>query len=375
MDMIAQLIDRTVGMLHEIINQTLFFEGCMAALLAIVQLLQIFRDRKHVWPCILFSGAAFILLQQFYIGAYKTPDLELALWPGQFVKFLLGPAILFSYRKLIYRSYVMKFRDLAHLVPAVIAVILEAFVDLSALSQSAAVTELREAITGSRIDYYYNVFGVVLCSLYLFYVPIREGLVSFIRRKNNDTITKVILIFIVFVGIVITLMMFAILARRVMLARFIGSFSILAFIAIFIATYQFPQTMPILTSMIRKKLYERSLIKGFDVEALKNRLRDIMEEEKVFCDEDLTLKRLADMLSISPHQLSEFLNKHLSVNFNNYINRLRVDEAVSLMRSQPERSISSICYSVGFNSRSVFYRAFSDVIGVSPARFKKNPTL
>jgi AraC-like DNA-binding protein len=362
-------------MLHEIINQTLFFEGCMAVLLAIVQFLQAFRDRKHVWPCILFSGAAFIVLQQFYIGAYSKPDLELALWPGQFVKFLLGPAILFSYRKLIYRNYVMVFRDLAHLLPAVIAVVIEAFVDLSPLSQSTAVLDLREAITGNKIDYYYNVFGVLLFSLYLFYVPVREGLVSFNRRKNNDTITKVILIFIVFVGIVITLMMFAILAHRVMLARFIGSFSILAFIAIFIATYQFPQTMPILTSMIRKKLYERSLIKGFDIEALKNRLRDIIEEEKVFCDEDLTLKRLADMLSISPHRLSEFLNKHLSVNFNNYINRLRVEEAVSLMRSQPERSISSICYSVGFNSRSVFYRAFTDIMGVSPAKFKKNPTL
>lgn len=362
-------------MVGEIINQTLFFEGCMAALLAIVQLLQTFRDRKHVWPCILFSGAAFILLQQFYIGANKTPDLELALWPGQFVKFLLGPAILFSYRKLIYRSYVMKFRDLAHLLPAVIAVIIEAFVGLSELSRSTAVLGLRDAIAGNRINYYYNVFGVALFSLYLFYVPVREGLVSFTRRKNNDTITKVILIFIVYVGIVITLMMFAILAHRVMLARFIGSFSILAFIAIFIGTYQFPQTMPILTSMIRKKLYERSLIKGFDVEALKNRLKDIMEVDKVFCDEDLTLKRLADMLSISPHQLSEFLNTHLDVSFNHYINRLRVEEAVSLMRFQPERSITSICYSVGFNSRSVFYRAFTDVMGISPAKYKKNPTL
>jgi AraC-like DNA-binding protein len=362
-------------MLHEIINQTLFFEGCMAALLAIVQFLQSFRDRKHVWPCILFSSAAFILLQQFAYGAYAKPDLELAQWPGQFVKFLLGPAILFSYRKLFYRNYILTFRDLAHLVPAFVAVIIEAFVGLSGLSQEAAITGMREAITGYRLDYYYNVIGVLSFSLYLFYVPLREGLVSFTRRKTNDTITKVILITLVFIGVVITLMMFAILAHRVMLARFIGSFSILAFIAIFIGSFQFPQAMPILTSMIRKKLYERSLIKGFDVDVLENRLNDIMEEDKVFCDEDLTLKRLADMLSISPHQLSEFLNTHLNVNFNNYINRLRVEEAVSLMRSQPERSISSICYSVGFNSRSAFYRAFSDVTGISPAKFKKNPTL
>ena len=362
-------------MLREIINQTLFFEGCMAALLAIVQFLQAFRDRKHVWPCILFGSAAFILLQQFTYGAYSNPDLELAQWPGQFVKFLLGPAILFSYRKLFYRTYDMGLRDAAHLAPAAVAVMMEAYVGLAGVSDNAAVRGVREVIVGLRIDYYYNVLGVLSFSLYLFYVPLREGLVSFTRRKTNDMITKVILIVLAFIGLVITLMMFAIIANRVMLARFIGSFSVLAFIAIFIGSFQFPQAMPILTSMIRKKLYERTLIKGFDVAALENRLHDIMEEDKVFCDEDLTLRRLADMLSISPHQLSEFLNTHLNVNFNNYINRLRIEEAVGLMKSQPDRSISSICYSVGFNSRSVFYRAFTDITGVSPARFKKNPIL
>lgn len=363
------------GMLREIVNQTLFFEGCLAALLAVVQLLQAFRDRKHAWPCVLFSGVAFVVLQQFYYGAYATPDLELAVWPGQFVKFLLGPALLFSFRKLFYRSYRVTGRDMAHLVPAVIALCLEAFVVLAPMSRSAAVLDLRAALISQRIGYYYNLFGVVLFSLYLFYIPVSEGLVSLRKRKANDTIMKIILIFLVIIGVIITLMIAAIVAQKVMLARSIGSLSIFPFLAIFIATYQFPQAIPILTSMIRKKIYERSLIRGIDVEALKNRLKDIMEEDKVYCDEDLTLKRLADLLSITPHQLSEFLNTHMDVSFNNYINRLRIDEAVSLMKSQPERSISSICYSVGFNSRSVFYRAFREVTGESPARLKKNPGL
>lgn len=359
-------------MLREIVNQTLFFEGCMAALFAVVQFLQAFRDRKHVWPCILFASAAFILLQQFYYGAYAIPDLELGLWPGQFVKFLLGPAILFSYRKLFYRNFTLRILHLAHLIPALCAAGIEIFVVLAASSQNAAVMGLHSFIVSNRLTYYYNVFGVVLFSLYLFYVPISEGLISFNKRKVNDMVTKFTLSFLAIVGIIITLMIFAIVAQKVMLARSIGSLSILVFLAIFIATYQFPEAIAILTSIIRKRLYERSLIKGCDVAAMKNRLHDIMKEDKIFCDEDLTLKRLADLLSITPHQLSEFLNKHMNISFNNYINQLRVGEAVSLMKSQPERSISSICYSVGFNSRSVFYSSFSNFTGVSPARFKKN---
>jgi AraC-like DNA-binding protein len=354
-------------MMAEIINQTLFFEGCMAALIALVQLLQSFRDRKHFWPFIFFSCVAFIALQQFYYGAYRVPDLELGQWPGQFVKFLLGPLLLISHRKLFYMNFAPGVKYIAHFIPAIIAV----FIEASAWFTASA-PEIQALFVRYEIGFYYNVFGIVLLSIYLFYIPINEGLISFGKKKPADGIARASLIFLGFAGIVITLMMFAILARRVMPARLIGSFSVLPFIAIFIAAFQSPDAIGIFTSMIRKKIYEKSLIKGIDVDMLKQRLNEIMNEDKVYCDEDLSLKRLAGLLSIHPHQLSEFLNTHLELNFNNYINRLRVNEAIGLMKYQTERSISSICYSVGFNSRSVFYKSFIEVTGMSPAKYKKN---
>ena len=97
-----------------------------------------------------------------------------------------------------------------------------------------------------------------------------------------------------------------------------------------------------------------------------------MEDEKLFCDEDLTLNRMADILSLTPHQVSEFLNNVLETNFNSFINSYRIDEAKQLLMEDSERSILSVAYSVGFNSKSVFYNAFTKVTGTSPTKFRKD---
>jgi AraC-like DNA-binding protein len=81
------------------------------------------------------------------------------------------------------------------------------------------------------------------------------------------------------------------------------------------------------------------------------------------------------MLSITTHQLSEFLNKQMHISFNYYINRYRVEEAIDLLQEQPERSITSICFSVGFNSKSAFYEAFAKFVCISPAKYRKHRKL
>ena len=171
-------------MLNEVINQTLFFEGCMAVMLAIVQLLQIPRDRRHVWFCIFFSCVAFVVFQQYYYGASGAPDLELARWPGQFVKFLLGPTGFLYFKKLFYRDFVYKKSLVLHFIPAVIAVCLELLVLQPQLIPYPALLGLRDAVIACRIDFYYNVFGIVLFAMYLLYTPVKEGLLLRYRHEE-----------------------------------------------------------------------------------------------------------------------------------------------------------------------------------------------
>ncbi|MCX7998667.1 MAG: helix-turn-helix domain-containing protein, partial [Leptospiraceae bacterium] len=107
--------------------------------------------------------------------------------------------------------------------------------------------------------------------------------------------------------------------------------------------------------IIRK--YEYSRISTLKVDSILNNLKKIMEEEKAFCDEDITLPKLALELNISTHQLSEILNAKIGKNFHTFINEYRIEEAKKLLLIEANRNILSIAMAVGFNSKASFNKA------------------
>ncbi|HPD77772.1 MAG TPA: helix-turn-helix domain-containing protein, partial [Spirochaetota bacterium] len=90
-----------------------------------------------------------------------------------------------------------------------------------------------------------------------------------------------------------------------------------------------------------------------------------------FADEDISLKKLADELDITTHQLSQILNEKIKKNFNTFINEFRVEEAKSLLVEEADRSILSISLAVGFNSYTTFCTTFSKYTGMSPSNYRK----
>jgi AraC-like DNA-binding protein len=348
----------------------LFFGGSLAFTMALVQFLQIFRDNKHLWLGIFFSCISLIGFDQYYAGAYGGFTLELSLIPGQAVLFMLGPSMFFFYKKLFYSDFKIKFTHMVHFIPPLISLCIDIFMIYSASSQGGTVAEIRGMLI--KYNFFYILSAGLIFTIYNVYILKKEDFISLAKRKIRNKVNRIALFFVVMVLAITILLVYAVIVWDAILARFFMTLMIIPFMFIFLVGYLKPDLMHVLDSEIRKNIYERSLIRGLDMEALKIRLEDLMKKDKVFCDEDLTLKRLADMLSISPHQLSEFLNKHMHISFNYYVNRYRVDEAIDLLQEQPERSITSVCFSVGFNSKSAFYEAFSKFVGISPARYRRN---
>ncbi|EMN44503.1 AraC family transcriptional regulator [Leptospira weilii] len=123
-----------------------------------------------------------------------------------------------------------------------------------------------------------------------------------------------------------------------------------------------------------KNFVKRSLLHDVDIDALEKKLIHIIKEERIYLDEDIRLPDVSEELGISVHQLSFFLNNHLGMNFNNYINRFRVEEAKSMLINDPSRSVVSVGIAVGFNSNSSFYKAFLKETGMSPKQFRETQT-
>lgn len=100
-------------------------------------------------------------------------------------------------------------------------------------------------------------------------------------------------------------------------------------------------------------------------------LHRLMEDERLYCDEDLNLQRLAQMLELRPDQVSEMINRETGLRVNDYVNGYRIRHILRLWEERPESSMLASAFDAGFNSKSVFYEAFRKYTGVNPGEFRR----
>ena len=131
----------------------------------------------------------------------------------------------------------------------------------------------------------------------------------------------------------------------------------------------------VLRSQEEKLRYEKSRIKNLDISIILPRLAILMEEDKLYLDEDISLNKLAGHLKIEQYQLSQMINEKFNMNFSSYINGYRIEEAKRLLVAGKERTIFSIAYAVGFNSPAPFYEWFHKITGISPSKFRKKNSI
>lgn len=103
------------------------------------------------------------------------------------------------------------------------------------------------------------------------------------------------------------------------------------------------------------------------------KLRALMEKDKVYRENDISLDKLAALLHINRHQLSQVINEQYRVNFFEYINTLRIEEAKQLLTEKTKQELNAIevAYLVGFNNKVSFTNAFKKATGLTPARYRQ----
>lgn len=117
--------------------------------------------------------------------------------------------------------------------------------------------------------------------------------------------------------------------------------------------------------------YEKSGLSDFAADDILARLRERMEKDKPYLNGDLTLARLAESISVSPHNLSESMNTGLKQSFYDFVNSYRVNEVKRRLQAgdAAKYSLLSIAYDSGFTSKTSFNTIFKRHSGMTPSQF------
>ena len=144
---------------------------------------------------------------------------------------------------------------------------------------------------------------------------------------------------------------------------FIFAFSIMHF-PVFAYSGNF-EDLP--TSTIEK--YANSSLS--DSSDLFEKIKDIVNKEKMYLDFELKLNTLAEKLNHSIHHISQAINQNGKMSFPDFISSFRIEDAKNkLMEAKPD-TIFAISLDVGFNSKAAFYTAFKKHTQMTPTEFKK----
>ncbi|CAA0103569.1 Melibiose operon regulatory protein [BD1-7 clade bacterium] len=121
--------------------------------------------------------------------------------------------------------------------------------------------------------------------------------------------------------------------------------------------------------------YERSGLTRSDACVILERVENVLVNQALYLDANLTLDKLAQQVRTQPQYLSQAINQYRDMNFHEFIARYRVDFAKRELRSNSTLNILDVAMSAGFNSKSTFNFTFKKIAGMTPSAYRKQAVM
>lgn len=106
---------------------------------------------------------------------------------------------------------------------------------------------------------------------------------------------------------------------------------------------------------------------------MKYEIESLLQRHQPFLKHGYTLQEMATSLSYPLYQLSALINQEYGSNFNELINKYRIEYAVDIIKQGKFQNlnINGLANQCGFNNRNSFTTAFKKFTGVTPSEYFK----
>jgi two-component system, response regulator YesN len=122
---------------------------------------------------------------------------------------------------------------------------------------------------------------------------------------------------------------------------------------------------------LRSKMYIEycDAVRKLSVKKYNRVIQKAIDYIRLHLDQDLTLQNIASAIQSSTFELSRQFNTETGHSITEYINNLRINEALKIMENE-NFSITDIAQIVGFNDGNYFTKVFKKITGMTPSQYK-----
>jgi len=308
--------------------------------LAIVQsvflgISQIIRDKVNLgarfYAGVLLFGLAFRLAKSYFIFIpQKYPHWGIV--AGGAGLWMIGPAFYFYILHATDSSRKSNLRYLLHFIPALLILI----------------TGTTEYIYYIGIFHLFLYFGIAIWHM---------------QRTTLETIPKHTVIFALAVGLIGLCFVIQALVGGIEIYT-IGV--VVAIVALYVVNYFLLRESDFFSALSKNT---RRVSKTTSSGVL-SEIDKMFTELKIYRTKGLTIAEVAKQINRPSYLISQSINQEHGVNFNEFVNRYRVQEAMNKLESANDK-VESIARDVGFSSLSSLYEACKKEVKLTPQGYRK----
>ncbi len=316
-----------------------------------------------------FALAGLILIVSIQLFSYGLSYSMLIihfphLWGVSSIAFyLIAPLFYFVIKSMSDKKFRFYWKDLFHTLPAFLFIIVNSSFFLRTAEDKRGVLEGILEMTPSL-----STSSLILSIVALIQLVAYAGASYRLIKKENDQnyregmmLFKAIIIYIV----VFTIYKVSIFAGFGYYTFICHLCKTLMGLSVYFVAYTF------LVSANSKK-YRNSTLNVSFANSIKQGLNDLMVDEQIYRDNQLSLETLATKLNCTTHELSQLINQHFEKGFSSFINGYRAAYARASIENDPSQKLWQVGLDAGFNNRITFNKAFKKEFDCTPLQFKNS---
>lgn len=101
------------------------------------------------------------------------------------------------------------------------------------------------------------------------------------------------------------------------------------------------------------------------------RIKETLQKDKLFLNPELSRDQLVKLTQINKNKMAQLFQQYEGTNFSGFINNLRLEYSLCLLKDQQNYTIQAVAIDSGFSNVRTYYRLFRDRFGMTPMEYRK----